>query len=753
MSLKDEALNYHKNPKPGKTEIKLTKPCLTQDDLTLAYSPGVAEPCLEIHRNQQDVYKYTNKANLVAVLSNGTAVLGLGNIGPEAFKPVGEGKAVLFKKFANVDAFDIEINSKTSEEVINVAQALEPTFGGINLEDIKAPECFEIEERLKEKLNIPVFHDDQWGTAIITGAAMINCLLLTDRKWDDLTTVISGAGAAGIAMGRLLCHLGHKRENILLVDSRGVAYSGRKDGMNKYKEEFAAKTDKRTLADALDGADCFLGVSVKDTVTPEMIKKMNKNPIIFAMANPDPEIPYNLAKETRPDAIVGTGRSDFPNQVNNVLGFPFIFRGALDVAAKAINDEMMVAASEALAELARTSVTKEVKDAYGMADLAFGPDYVIPKPTDRRVLYHVAPAVARAAIETKVARKKIDIDTYGYMLQRKIEPSRRILKPIFKSAARKGRKIIFPEGEEPIILQAAEILLGDALAKPVLVGNTKKIQLAAEKSKVDISAMEILDPQKHPEKKEYAKKYLALRRRKGLTKKEADKRIKRPVIFSAMHLHLGNAHGMVVGQNLYYRHSLIPLFQILPTAKNVKHAIGAYIIIPNNENISPIVLGDATIGIKPTKAELAESGKLLSDLAESIGLDPVVAFLSHASFGSSPDEEAARVQAALRIFRDKWPEIPADGEMQADVALNTKIIKQTYPFSPLANESRVNVLVCPDLDSANISYKLLQSLGEAHLVGPILLGMKHAVHVLERHCGVGQVVELATLAAAQEYEQ
>ena len=433
MSLKDEALNYHKNPKPGKTEIKVTKPCLTQDDLTLAYSPGVAEPCLEIHKNKQDVYQYTNKANLVAVLSNGTAVLGLGNIGPEAFKPVGEGKAVLFKKFANVDAFDIEINAKTSEEIINVTQALEPTFGGINLEDIKAPECFEVEERLKEKLNIPVFHDDQWGTAIITGAAVINSLMLTDRKWGDLTTVISGAGAAGIAMGRLLCHLGHKREKIILVDSRGVVYIGRKDGMNKYKDEFATKTDKRTLADALDGADCFLGVSVRDTVTPSMIEKMNKNPIIFAMANPDPEIPYDLAKKTRPDAIVGTGRSDFPNQVNNVLGFPFIFRGALDVAAKAINDEMMVAASEALAELARSSVTKEVKDAYGMADLTFGPDYVIPKPTDRRVLYHVAPAVARAAIETKVARKQIDIDTYGYMLQRKIEPSRRILKPIFKN--------------------------------------------------------------------------------------------------------------------------------------------------------------------------------------------------------------------------------------------------------------------------------------------------------------------------------
>ncbi|MBC8515416.1 NADP-dependent malic enzyme [bacterium] len=752
MSLRNESLRYHSRAPAGKTEIRSTKPCLTQKDLTLAYSPGVAEPCLEIAKKSGDVYKYTNKGNLVAVLSNGSAVLGLGNIGPLAFKPVGEGKAVLFKKFAGVDAFDLEVDATDPEAIIAVAKAVAPTFGGINLEDIKAPECFEVEERLKSELSIPVFHDDQWGTAIISSAGLINAFHLTKRSWDDTTTVINGAGAAGIAMARLLVTLGHRKEQILLCDSRGVVYKGRKEGINPYKASFAVETDKRTLAEALQGADVFLGVSVADAVTPDMVKSMAPNPVIFAMANPDPEIPYAEVKKARPDAIVGTGRSDHPNQVNNVLGFPFIFRGALDVAARAINNEMMVAASRALADLAREPIPEEVLADYGGDPLSFGPDYVIPKPTDRRVLFHVAPAVADAAIKTGVARRPVDIDEYRASLERLVDPGRRLLRPVFARARTLAlpARILFPEGSNKTVLQAAEILRGDGLARPVLVGDPATIQEAASKVRVDTQGMEILNPPHHAALKKYSLSFHNLRKRRGMTPAEAHQRLLDPIVFGAMHLREGGVDGLIVGQNIHYRDALVPLLQILPLSEGISHAIGAYAIIPQNRDISPVVLGDATIGISPTADLLAETGYLLARFAKDfLQLDPIVAFLSHSNFGSGKSSSARTIQKGVALFKSAYPEIPADGEMQADTALSPLILKKAYPFSVLNECGQANVLVAPDLDSANIAYKLLSKLGEAVLVGPLLLGMKHPVHVLQRHSSVSQVVELATLSAAR----
>lgn len=749
MSIKDDALIYHERTPKGKTEIRATKPCLTQQDLTLAYSPGVAYPCLEIAENKADVYKYTNKGNLVAVLSNGTAVLGLGNIGPQAFKPVGEGKAVLFKKFGGVDAFDLELAVTDPDAFIAVAKALEPTFGGINLEDIKAPECFVIEERLKAEMRIPVFHDDQWGTAIITGAGLINGLDVQGKSLSEVRTVIAGAGAAGIAMARHLVVMGHRRESIILIDSRGIYTKGREGGRNKYKDEFAHDGPEGGLAEALEGADVFLGVSVANTVTPEMLKSMAPKPIIFAMANPDPEIPYDEAKAARPDAIVGTGRSDYPNQVNNVLGFPFIFRGALDVAAKGITSGMMVAASQALADLAREPVPVEVQEAYGQEQLAFGPDYVIPKPTDRRVLFHVAPAVAAAAIAEGLARREIDTATYRGELERLVDPSRRLLKPLFAAAKKSSPRIIFPEGHEPVILQAAEVLKSQGIATPILVGKEAKVAAAAAKARVDLTGMSVHDPRTHPRTEEFAKQYHQIRQRKGITPAEAHQRIKRPVIFASMQILAGEAAGLIVGQNLHYRNGLIPILQVLPLQEGVGHACGAYAVIPNNRELPTVLLGDATIQIRPGAADLAEIGCLMAGYARRLGLSPVVAFLGHANFGASQDADSSLVRAAVAKFKEKWPAIPADGEMQADTALSATILGKAYPFSDLAQAGPANVLVCPNLDSANIAYKLLSRLGEADLVGPILLGMEHPVHVLQRHSTVGQVVEMATLAAAQ----
>jgi len=747
---KQEALDYHRGKRPGKIEVVPTKRTVTQRDLALAYTPGVAEPCREIVRRPDDVFLYTCRANLVAVVTNGTAVLGLGNIGPLAGKPVMEGKGVLFKRFAGVDVFDLELATTDPEEVIKVCKLLEPTFGGINLEDIRAPDCFEIEERLIEEMDIPVFHDDQHGTAIISGAAFLNALLLTGRKIEDVTVVFAGAGAAGIACADLYLKLGVRPENILMTDSRGVVYKGRTDGMNKYKERFAVETDKRTLAEALNGADAFVGVSAAGLVTKEMVRTMADRPIIFAMANPDPEITPNEVLEVRDDAIMATGRSDFANQVNNVLGFPFIFRGALDVRARKINDEMKLAAVHALASLAREeqNVPEEVSRAYPGERFEFGPNYIIPKPFDPRVLIWESCAVAKAAMDSGVARIQIDLDEYRERLERHLGGSREVMRSVINKAKSAPKRIVFPEGNEERVLRASQVLIEEGICEPILIGDPVEIKERARGFGVDVSKLTIVDHTTSDRRVYYRKELVNLRRRKGVTEVDAERLLRRRGYFGVMMVRMGDAHGLVAGLTKSYPESIRPSFEIVGLAEGHARAAGIYLVI-QKERV--LFFADASVNENPTAEELADIAGLGASTAEWFGFDPTVAVLSFSNYGSVRGESAERLSRAVEIARERWPKLKIDGEMQADVALEPSKRAARFPFAEIKGEA--NVLVFPNLDAAHIATKLMGSVGEATVVGPILMGMRSPVNSLQPTASVEDVVNLASITVLQAQKE
>ncbi len=745
MEEQSKALRYHSDPVPGKLAIVSTKPCDTAAELSLAYSPGVSEPCLAIERDPNLIYKYTAKGNLVAVISNGTAVLGLGNIGAEASKPVMEGKAILFKRFADIDVFDLELKSTNTDEFVNTVVNLAPTFGGINLEDIKSPECFEIEEALKAKLDIPVFHDDQHGTAIIASAALINALEVTNRKITDIKLVISGAGAAAIACARLLVRLGLPRENIFLCDTKGVVYRGRAEGMNKYKEEFATVTSARSLADALRGADVFFGLSKKDALSPEMLLTMAANPIVFAMANPDPEIPYDIAKATRPDVIVATGRSDFPNQVNNVLGFPFIFRGALDVRAKAINDEMKLAAVYALARLAKESVPESVRQAYGDQDFRFGPDYLIPKPFDPRVLYYVAPAVAEAAIATGVAREAINIGEYTLNLKGKNNRGRDLISRFYQIArTQQSTRIALVEGRDPRVLTAAAMATEEGLAAITLIGDKQAIESAAANCGVNLDEMEILDPALYSHLSKLQNRYKEIRSLRNGTLVKIEEIISTDVVFANLLLAEGIVDGLVCGVNQIYRTMAKPIVEILGFDDDAVAAAGLHIASLNNQTF---LLADTTMNADMTSEKLANTALLAAKFAVQLGIEPRVALLSFSSFGSFQHPNSDLVCRAREIVREKNPQLEIRGEMQADLAMMPHLFSSDYPESLLTGPA--NVLVFPDMQSGNIAYKLLQRLAGARIVGPILLGIKSPAHIMNRHATSDDVFNMIAVTAAQ----
>jgi malate dehydrogenase (oxaloacetate-decarboxylating)(NADP+) len=721
---REEALAYHTGKRHGKTEVVATKPCITQRDLSLAYTPGVAEPCLEIARDPELVYEYTNKGNLVAVVSNGTAVLGLGDIGPMAGKPVMEGKGVLFKRFADIDVFDIEVDSKDPEEIIRFCELLAPTLGGINLEDIGSPECFEIEERLKESCDIPVFHDDQHGTAIISGAALVNALEVADKKIEDVKVVFSGAGAAGIACATFYISLGVKPQNLLMVDSKGVIYKGRTKGMNKYKERFAVDTEARTLADAMEGADVFAGVSVKGLVTQEMVKTMAEDPIIFAMANPDPEILPEDALAVRPDVIMATGRSDYPNQVNNVLGFPFIFRGALDVASTHINEEMKLAAARALANLAKEDVPDSVVRAYGGKPFKFGREYLIPKPFDYRVLLWEAPAVAEAAISTG-----------------RLSRTRRVMHSVFDQAIADPKRIVFPEGEVVKIVRAAKILADEGICKPVLLGSIESINQLLTEHEVPKDAVEVVDPLLSTDAEAYSEILARTRWRNGVTLETACKAMRDPIYFGNMMVDRGDADGLIAGLTMSYPETIRPALRIHKTREGIQRAAGMYLLLFEDRLL---FIADTTVNQDPTAEELAEIAWLASQAAEHyFGVEPRVAMLSYSNFGSNIDERSQKVRDAVAIAEQRWPDLLIEGEMQADTAVEPGIAQETFPLSRIQGDA--NILVCPELESANIAYKLLWRLGKVEAIGPILIGVDAAVHVLQRGVDVNDIVNMAAL--------
>lgn len=739
---REDALEYHRlKGKPGKIEVVPTKPMDTQRDLSLAYTPGVAEPVLDIEKDAELAYEYTSKGNLVAVVTNGTAILGLGDRGALAAKPVMEGKGVLFKKFADVDVFDIEVNTHDPDEVIRVVAAIAPTFGGINLEDIKAPECFYIEEELKKMLDIPVFHDDQHGTAIISAAGLANALAVVGKKHSDVRITISGAGASAISCAELAIRWGVKRENIMLVDSKGVVYKGRKEGINKYKERFLVETDARTLADAVRGADVFYGLSVANVLTPEMVKSMAKDPIVFAMANPDPEIRPELAKEARKDVIIATGRSDYPNQINNVLGFPFIFRGALDVRARAINDDMKFAASQSLAALAKEDVPDSVLRAYGLDGLKFGRDYIIPKPLDPRVLLWEAPAVAESAIKTGVARKTLDMDEYRQQLSYRQGLGAQVRYFIMNKARASGgtKRIAFAEGEEQKVIRAAYQVQDEKIGIPVLIGRKKTIEEQLRLLSLDFKP-EIVDPNDFKNLDRYADEYYRLRNRKGLTMRDAVKKVREPNVFGSLMVKLKAADAFVSGLTYDYPEVIRPALQVHHTKSNVTRAAGVYLMIIEDR---VYLFTDATVNIDPTAEDLAEIAALAADFARNLEIEPRVAFLSFSNFGSTPHPLSDKVRRAVGLLRERRPDLTVDGEMQADTAVVAEIVETRYPFSTVKD---ANVLVFPSLESANIAYKLLARLGKAKAIGPILLGMGAPVHVLQTGDEVSNIVQVAAVA-------
>jgi malate dehydrogenase (oxaloacetate-decarboxylating)(NADP+) len=750
MIRKEDALSYHSQGRKGKIEVVATKPCVTQRDLGLAYTPGVAEPCMEISNDAAKVYDYTAKGNLVAVVSNGTAVLGLGNIGPEAGKPVMEGKGVLFKKFADIDVFDIELESKDADDLINTVKSLAPTFGGINLEDIKAPECFYIEEKLKEITNIPVMHDDQHGTAIISGAALLNALEIIGKRIEDINVTVCGTGAAGIACANFYITLGVKPSNLIMVDIEGVIYKGRTKGMDKYMERLAVETDKRTLADSFDGADVFLGVSAGNIVSKEMVKKMAPDPIIFAMANPIPEISYEDVKEVRPDAIVGTGRSDYPNQINNVLGFPFIFRGALDVRASAINDEMKKAAAESLARLAKQDVPDSVIRAYGGKPIHFGRDYIIPKPFDPRVLIWESMAVAKAAVDSGVAQKPIeDWDAYRNELEGRLGHSYEVMRWVFTKAQSKYKRIVFPEGENLQILRAVQIIIDEKIAQPILIGSNEKIKQIAKENDIHLNDTEIIEPENYKMLPEYINDLHQLRNRKGVTRTVAERLLKNDRNYlGAMMVRKGAADCMLSGVTRYYPDVIRPALQILEAEWNNKIVAGLHMMIFKNELL---FFADTTVNIDPDAETLAQIAILAADEVKTFDIEPKVAMLSFGNFGSVRNSKTKKIAEAVQIVKAKRPDIEIDGEMQVDTAFDLEQQEKYFDFSAL--KGRANVLIFPALESANIAYKLMTHLGGAEAVGPILLGLKKSVHVLQRNSDVETIVRMSAIAAINSEEK
>ncbi|ACH38902.1 malate oxidoreductase, NADP-dependent, phosphate acetyltransferase-like domain-containing [Citrifermentans bemidjiense Bem] len=742
MSKKLGALDYHSSGRKGKIEVIATKPCQTAADLSLAYSPGVAEPCLAIQENPDDAYKYTAKGNLVAVVSNGTAVLGLGNLGALAGKPVMEGKGVLFKRFADIDVFDIELNTENPDEIIKACQLLEPTFGGINLEDIKAPECFYIEEQLKKTMNIPVFHDDQHGTAIICSAALLNALMLVQKKIEDIRIVVNGAGASANSCAKLAIALGVKPNNMIMCDTKGVIYKGRVEGMNPYKELFAAETHFRTLEEAAVGADVLFGLSAKGAFTPEMVRSMAPNPIIFAMANPDPEITPEEAHGVRGDVIIATGRSDYANQVNNVLGFPFIFRGALDVRATAINEEMKLAAVHALAKLAREEVPDSVSKAYGNEKFSFGPTYIIPKPFDPRVLLHVAPAIAQAAMDTGVARLPIaDMGKYIEQLESSQGKSKEIMRMIINKAKSDPKKVVFSEGEDDKILRAAQVLVEEGIAKPILIGDQKKIKQKMDDLNLDLD-VPIMDPSDSEFTEEYAAELYRLRQRKGLTISECRRIMRRKsrAHFGNMMVHMGHADALLGGIDTHYPETIRPALQVLGKQGGLSSVHGLYMMV-SKQNV--YFLADTTVTIDPTAEELAETAILAAEMVTKLDIEPRVAMLSFSNFGSVDHPQTRKVKRAVEIVKERAPNLIVEGEMQADTAVVPDLL-DGFTFSKL--KTPANILIFPDLNSGNICYKLLHHLGGAEAIGPILMGMNKPVHVLQRGDDVNDIVNMAAIA-------
>ena len=741
---KDEALEYHSSERKGKIEVIASKPCLTSRDLSLAYTPGVAEPCREINKNIEEVYKYTAKGNLVAVISNGTAVLGLGDIGPEAGKPVMEGKGVLFKRFADIDVFDIEMASHDSKEIIRAVQMLEPTFGGINLEDIKAPECFEIEEKLKDTMNIPVFHDDQHGTAIISCAALINAVEVANKKLDKIKIVVSGAGASAISCCKHYIMAGVKRENIWMFDTKGCITKDRKD-LNKYKEGFAQQKGFSSLTEAMKGADVFIGLSTGGVVNKEMVKLMAKDPIIFAMANPDPEIMYDDAVSVRDDLIMATGRSDFPNQVNNVLGFPFIFRGALDVRATAINDEMKMAATLALARLAKEKVPEMVIRAYGGEDFSFGKEYIIPKPFDPRVLWYVAPAVAKAAIETGVAKiKEVDWQKYEEKLKERLGLSKELLRVMIHKARKRPLKVAYPEGEEEKIIRAAHLVYIDHMAYPILLGNEKIIKEKIDRIGFEQSEFTIIDPANSDKLAKYSEAFFSKRARKGATLSDIGIIMKEPNYFGSMMVELGDADALISGLTTNYPTTIRPALQCVGIREGFKIVSGLYIVFAKQD---VYFFADTTVNVNPTAEQLAEIAVSAADTVREFDVTPKIAMLSFSNFGSAPYPESNKVKAATALVKQRRPDLIVDGEMQADSAVIPEILEKDFPFSNL--KGKANILIFPDLNSGNIAYKLMARLGQASVVGPILMGMKKPIHVLQRGATVDDIINMTAIAVVE----
>ena len=737
-----EALDYHSQGRPGKIEVIATKPVTTARDLGLAYSPGVAEPCREIHANPDDVFKYTARGNLVAVVSNGTAVLGLGNLGALASKPVMEGKGVLFKRFAGIDVFDLEVDSEDPQDIIKFCQLLEPTVGGINLEDISAPACFVIERTLKETMDIPVFHDDQHGTAIIAGAALANALDIVGKKIEEVKVVFSGAGASALSTAAHFQRLGVAPENILIADSKGVLYEGRTEGMNEYKAPYAVKTDARTLADAMKGADVFVGLSMKGVVDRDMVASMAENPIIFALANPDPEILPEEVAAVRDDAIMATGRSDYPNQVNNVLGFPFIFRGALDVRARGVNHEMMLAATRALADLAREDVPDTVRGAYDGSDISFGREYLIPKPFDHRVLFYVAPAVAKAAMETGLSRTTVDLDEYRDRLRASLGPGREVMRWMTNRARRHPARIVFPEGHNESVIRAAAQMLEEGVARPILLGRQDRVREKAKMIGVKVDGLEVVfGAEQEARRHAFASTLFERRGRKGLTQAEARWNMYRPIYFGASMLEAGEADAMVAGIEANYAEILRPALQVLGVADGVRKVAGLYMMaFPNRELL---FLADTTVNIEPDARTLADIAHMTATFVRDLGIQPRVAMVSFSNFGSVEHPESTQVSEAVRLVQSEDPDLEIDGEMQADTALDIAKLR-AFPFSHL--KSPANVLVFSRLSAANAAYKLLERTGGADAIGPVLLGMRKPVHILQRGCSVMDIVNLSTLA-------
>jgi len=740
-----DALDYHSQGRPGKIKVVPTKNTKTQRDLSLAYSPGVAEPCLAIRDNPEDVYKYTAKGNLVAVISNGTAVLGLGDIGPEAGKPVMEGKGVLFKIFADIDVFDIELNVTDVEEFIKVVKALEPTFGGINLEDIKAPECFEIEKRLKAEMNIPVMHDDQHGTAIISAAALINALELVGKQIEDVKFVVNGAGAAAIACTKLYISLGARKENILMLDSKGVINTSR-TGLDGMKQEFVVDTHLETLEDAMKGSDVFIGLSAADVVSADMVRSMADKPIVFAMANPNPEIGYDEALAARPDVIMATGRSDFPNQVNNVLGFPFIFRGALDVRATQINEEMKLAAVRALAKLTREPVPDMVNMAYGEKSLTFNPQYIIPKPLDPRLLTAVAPAVAKAAMESGVARHPIaDWDKYHQELSARLGLDNYIVRVLNNTARKDPKRVVFAEADNVKVLKAAQIVKDEGIAIPILLGNEKRIEQMLSDNNIDLKGVQIIDPRSEAmtaTRIKYGEQFFEKRQRRGFNFYEAKKIMRERNYFGCMMVENGEADALISGLTRSYPDTIRPALEVIGLTEGVKKVAGMYIILRPQ---GPLFLADTTINLNPNAEELADITMLTAKAVKQFNIEPRIAMLSYSNFGSSHTPEAMMVRDAVQMVRERDPKLIVDGELQASMAFNKETLKDSYPFSPLI-DGEVNTLIFPNLSSGNIAYNLLMEVGGFEVIGPVLMGLKRPVHILQLGSNVRQICSMVAVA-------